>query len=225
MALPSNFNTGHVHGQFMDLAGNPIPPGSVTFTPSPNRIVDAAALLVIIPIPLVRILDGTGSISVDLPATNDPDITPIGFTYHVTENFPGGAAYNIPVPVGSSTDLSTIVAVNANTGIANLVGAGVPPGGMAHQVLAKLTAADYDDTWQDQTSGSTTIINNVGSGMTFTQSAPATTWGPFTHGLSYEPNVTLITSAGDEFIASVHHGAGTVTAVLISAISGTLVCS
>ncbi len=115
MALPGNFNTGHVRGAYVDLAGKPIV-GSVIFTAKASRLVDPSEQLIILPVPLeVPLVNG--ALSKDLPATDDPDIIPTGFTYQVTEKFVGGLTYSIELPAGASVDLSSVVKVSPSGGV------------------------------------------------------------------------------------------------------------
>lgn len=95
----ANFDTVNLHGQFIGFDGAPIG-GTVSFTPRANRMVDLGARTTIIGRPRVVTLDNSGSFSVDLPATDDPDIN-VSFTYQVTENFAGGEIYDIQVPIAA----------------------------------------------------------------------------------------------------------------------------
>jgi hypothetical protein len=59
-------------------------------------------------VPIVATLDSNGAFSIALPATDDPDISPSGFTYKVEERFGGKLmrSYDIMIPydtVGTST--------------------------------------------------------------------------------------------------------------------------
>lgn len=173
--------------------------GTVTFTPSANRIVDQAALMIIVPASRVVTLDSSGSLAVDLPATNDPDVNPIGFTYTVSENFPagGGLTYSIAVPQGTTTDLSTVVAVDANAGtITTGGGTGAPgPAGPAGPSLLTGFGAPSSglgivgDTYIDKTTPSTIYgpktSGGWGSGTPITSSSSGATLGsalPLTEG-------------------------------------------
>jgi hypothetical protein len=118
-ALPSDFTLITITGKFIDLAGNPCT-GTVTFSPNYSSVLDDQVNLIsIVPIVLTAALDGTGAISINLPATDDPDIVPRGWSYTVKYNFAGFTqTYSIAVPYnGGSIDLST---VNPVTPVANL---------------------------------------------------------------------------------------------------------
>lgn len=112
MPLPANFNTVPVHGHYVGLDGTPLI-GSVTFTATPPAMIDPTELLVVINVPLVIELDNNGEFTADLPATDDPDIDPTGFTYHVVEKFTNkgvGREYDITLPLSAlplGIDLST----------------------------------------------------------------------------------------------------------------------
>jgi hypothetical protein len=67
--------------------------------------------VVIVPKTIRASLDGNGQISVQLPATDDPDLSVTGWTYRVVEHIKDGRApYLIEVPYGAaSLDLATVV--------------------------------------------------------------------------------------------------------------------
>ena len=97
-----------VTGNYVDFEGNVIQ-GQIRFTlqevlrnGTDDQLVAPSSIVV----PL-----NNGAFSVQLPATNDPDIVPNPFTYTVEESFPNGRVYTISLPyttVGSIdlTDLS-----------------------------------------------------------------------------------------------------------------------
>lgn len=113
MPLPADFGTGHVTGTFVTLAGSPVV-GWLDFALDPTvaALIDAAHLTVIMPSTLRATLDGSGGFAADLPGTDDPDIDPNGYTYIVQETFANatGRRYRLAVPVGVTTDISTVVA-------------------------------------------------------------------------------------------------------------------
>lgn len=123
MPLPINFNTIPVHGRWLDLNGTPLA-GSVTFTIS-QPLVDPSELLVIMPAPIKATLDAAGEITVSLPGTDDPDITPTGFTYDVSEDFGKGGkrSYSIQVPIATvgTLELATVSPVQPVTPNSTLV--------------------------------------------------------------------------------------------------------
>lgn len=96
MALPANYTRVWVRGTFISLDGTPMK-GKCTFAPSPSVLLDYNSRHIIGTKPFDALLaNDTGKFAVQLPATNDPDITPVSFTYKVTE--PTGRTYNIAVP-------------------------------------------------------------------------------------------------------------------------------
>jgi hypothetical protein len=123
MALPSDFDTVTVTGRYIDLAGNALV-GTVTFTSS-TTVVDASVPVTIVPVPLVATLDPNGAFSIALPATDDPDISPNGYTYKVEERFGGKLlrTYSIQVPYDTvgSIDLATIAPVQPVTASVQLL--------------------------------------------------------------------------------------------------------
>lgn len=136
MAIPASYNTGIVKGKYTNLDGSAAS-GKVTFTPRALRIVAIQNETVVIPRPLSVALDITGSFSITLPATDDPDISPLNFTYSVVEdiNGGGGAKYDLYVPVGSTTDVSSVVEGATSSGGTTIIqGPQGPPGTGGDQI-------------------------------------------------------------------------------------------
>ncbi|MEU6181157.1 polysaccharide deacetylase family protein [Streptomyces coeruleorubidus] len=116
MALPANFSTVKVFGRYIDInQGTPMQ-GSVTFTMSQKYLVNPSADVLIFAVPIVTSLDETGYFEIDLPATDDPDVIPQGYTWTVTESFnrKAGRTFSIAVPQDTpdpGIDLVTIAPV------------------------------------------------------------------------------------------------------------------
>ena len=115
-----------VRGRYFNFRAQPIE-GSLVFSPSATRATDADLLTTIIGLPFsVDLVDGI--LDTQLPATDDPDITPIEFTYHVKEDFPGGIEYDLAVPmamVGTGVELAVATAAASSPGTAVPVSARV----------------------------------------------------------------------------------------------------
>lgn len=101
-----------VTGTYLKLDGTPAN-GKVTFTPK-TVLINTDADEIVYPVPFTVNLDGTGSFSVVLPATNDPDLTPIGWTYTVVEDINGSSqsrTFDIQIPYdtpGFTIDMADI---------------------------------------------------------------------------------------------------------------------
>lgn len=79
---------------------------------------DALGNQIIVPESITVQLDGVGHIAVNLPASNDPLVTPTGFTYHVTETIHNTAhtprEYDVVIPYDAPSltiDLADLVPV------------------------------------------------------------------------------------------------------------------
>ena len=95
MAIAPSVTLVTVTGNYVDFEGNSIE-GQVRFTLNQvlrNGTDDQLIAPSSIVVPL-----SAGSFSVQLPATNDPDVVPNPFTYTVEESFPGGRSYTISLP-------------------------------------------------------------------------------------------------------------------------------
>ena len=111
MPLPANYDTVPVRGKYVYLDGSPAS-GQVKFTGKIAAISDAYDTI-ILPNTIVASLDSSGAFTVNLPATDDPDILPNGWTYTVSETLTGGGGrtYEIDVPISAKTagiDLSDV---------------------------------------------------------------------------------------------------------------------
>lgn len=116
MATP-NWDLIPVRGHYVGSNGEPIT-GRVIFTPKVSRMVDAALHRTIIgKAQSVSLVDGR--LETHLPASDDPDITPSGFTWVVKEDFNGGSTYEVEIPLsaaGVGVELATLAPVAPNTG-------------------------------------------------------------------------------------------------------------
>ena len=107
MALGPNLTTVTITGNYVDFEGTPIE-GQIRFSISEvlrNGTDDQMVAPSSVVVPL-----SSGSFSVALPATNDPDVVPNPFVYTVEESFPNGRSYEISIPytTAGSLDLADI---------------------------------------------------------------------------------------------------------------------
>lgn len=116
--LPADLDLVTVRGRYVRLDGTPVA-GTVEFSTT-NVLTDPASLTTIVPATILAPLDAAGAFSIDLPASDDPDVTPTGWTYSVRENFTGGRpTYSITVPAAAKAtgvDLAVVSPVPASAG-------------------------------------------------------------------------------------------------------------
>lgn len=109
MPLPENLATVTVTATYEEADGSLASGGSVTFDPA--RLLMASQGKVIFGRPATAVIVN-GQIAVTLPATDNTDLNPTGFTYTVTENVAGWPArvYQIELPASLSptVDLSEL---------------------------------------------------------------------------------------------------------------------
>lgn len=131
MALPTSFNTISVEASYVDFTGT-AGTGTVLFEPMLDGfLLEDAINVFVVPKAITASLNPQGDLSVTLPLTDDPDMTP-PYYYRVTEQISGTKrTYNIqlltsmlpgPVnladisPVGTVPEGSTILTLElANT--------------------------------------------------------------------------------------------------------------
>lgn len=102
MALGPNLTTVTITGSYVDFEGTPIE-GQIRFSISEvlrNGTDDQMVAPSSVVVPL-----SSGSFSVSIPATNDPDVVPNPFVYTVEESFPNGRTYEISIPYTTSGSL------------------------------------------------------------------------------------------------------------------------
>lgn len=112
MPAVDNFSGVTVTATYTELDGSPAI-GTVTFAAQiTGALLDSAADIIVLPDDLTITLDANGSLSVVLLATDDPTVTPQGFTYLITEHI-GRAirSYSIAVPLGAPLDLRSVAPV------------------------------------------------------------------------------------------------------------------
>ena len=121
---PDNYQGCTITGRFIDVSGLPVQ-GMVHFTPSPAALLNASQDVIVVSKRITATLDADGAFEITVPATDDPDVNPTGWTYEVFEDFAGGRKYSINAPQNEVVDLADISPVPNNAGNAIVVG---PPG-------------------------------------------------------------------------------------------------
>ena len=115
MALPAEYNTVEVRGKYVYRDGRPAR-GRVRFVASAVASAPVSNV-VVLPSPMYAALDVAGAFSISLPATDDPDVSPTGWTYGVTEMFEGGRNFHIDVPLasaGSGIEIADVAPADEN---------------------------------------------------------------------------------------------------------------
>jgi peptidoglycan/xylan/chitin deacetylase (PgdA/CDA1 family) len=103
MPLPPGLSTVTVTGTYLHPDGTAYS-GRLVFRPEPGVLTSAAhGTLVIGDVEVV--LDNNGQFTVSLLATDDPDVTPVGWTYRVTERWydTPGRSYPLSLPAAAPT--------------------------------------------------------------------------------------------------------------------------
>lgn len=95
MTPPIPYKT--VSGAYVGPDGAPVAGAALRFIPS-TTVADAAGNVVVPPLPITVLTNGAGAFSVDLAVTDDPDTQPAGWTWRLSELFPGGREIDFFVP-------------------------------------------------------------------------------------------------------------------------------
>ena len=194
-----------VTAEFLSPSGTPMS-GKVTFMltstmrqPSTNQSI--------VPVEIVKTLNGSGIISATLFATNDTDTTPTGVTYEVTERIRGAALNKYFISIDKN-------AINGAVDLADLIPSIDPV------VQLNYATVEYvDDAFSDAGDAanltfaptseitSTTVqaaIEEVRSRSRFVhdQASASSTWS-ITHNMKFFPNVSIVDTALSKVIGEV----------------------
>lgn len=126
-ALPTDLDTATVTGSFVNLDGTPCA-GTVTFEPAPCYWLAANDDVTVLPSSTVATLDQDGTFSVELLATDEPDLNPVGWTYKVRVRLTDcekAWSFSMLAPADTVIDLADVTPVDSDTGVPVIVG---PPG-------------------------------------------------------------------------------------------------
>ena len=125
---PTIFGTGIVTGKYVDSNGSPLQGDTLQFTPRPAVLNATNDSTIVVAAPLVVTLDARGAFSVELPATDDTNVSPVRWTWEVVEQWSGGRTFDISVPVGVTSNMLDLAPVQDSTGIMRYIGPPGPPG-------------------------------------------------------------------------------------------------
>lgn len=113
-ALPPSLDLVQVTGQWVLIDGTPVHWGTVTLVPSVPRLVAAPDDTVLLASPIVLRVGPDGTVSGMVPATDDPDIIPVGWYYQVSVQLNNGTCtwsygFDLQVPHdGGPVDLTEV---------------------------------------------------------------------------------------------------------------------
>lgn len=193
-----NFVT--VHGTYKDMTGTAMT-GTIVFTP--NVVIDdPESDLIIMPKAFTATLTA-GAFTISLPATDDPDVTPVGWSYTVTENIGplGRTGLVIDVPiiyVTTGVSLATLLATTF-TGPASNNYVTLP---QANSLYGALGGATWDGV-QDFT-GATVLGIEPALNLNI---ADRGAWATATAYIEDE----YVTASGQRYVCATEHSSGTFT--------------
>jgi hypothetical protein len=217
---PSNVSLVTVTGTWADLSDGGSASGEVDFEPT-AVLVDGTSTppLIMRPEPQTAILDATGSISVQLMATDDPDVSPTGWAWRVTERIQGqqtNRIYLINLPAAQTpVDLSTIAPLAQPPTLVRYILAsarGAPNGVASLDATGNVPVDQLANAGGGGGSGtpSGTVVAETSYGQTAAAgAATAYSRGDHTHG---SPSLTAATPAASAVVDTAAVGTATTPA-------------
>lgn len=159
MPLPPGLSTVTVTGTYKHPDGAPYA-GRIIFRPEPDILTSAAHGTLVLG-DAETVLDNNGTFSTTLLATDDPDVTPVGWTYTVFERWHDtiGRSYPISLPAAAPTVDIADVAPTAPAEGQHVVITG--PQGPPGQDGSNAEAEAYTDTAVAAHSGDTTDVHGI----------------------------------------------------------------
>lgn len=136
-------------GTDSDGLGSPAT-GQVTFQPS-TVLYDADTEEIVLPRSFTAHLDEHGEFNIDLPATDDPDLSPTGWTYRVEERVDSRLvrpAWRLAVPLAAQADGISMVDVAPSTPAGPADAAGVSQAAFLTEVARLDSRIDAAGMWQ-----------------------------------------------------------------------------
>lgn len=161
MTFPAGLTLVTVHGRFDTPPGGGAS-GTVDFQCT-SPLLGALDNSIVPPFTITATLDGTGQFTVVLPATNDPDWTPVGWSYLVRATGSNGLAWTTGVLqldyLVTSVELADLLQPNGTV----VVGASYIPLSMLPQLA---TAASVTAALAGKISGPSTVSVDTNGDMT-----------------------------------------------------------
>lgn len=130
MTLPAGLATVTVTGTYARPDGTPYQ-GTVRFVPQPAVLTSAAHGRILLGT-ITAALGETGAFTTELLATDDPDVTPIDWTYRVTEHWKDAPGRSYPLALPAATpdvDLAAVAPTAPAAGEYLVVAGPAGPGG------------------------------------------------------------------------------------------------
>lgn len=149
---PSDWEPSFIEGEFLRLDGTPVE-GTIRLEAeiTDQQILLAGQRKTILATPIELFLNGDGVLPLTtIPATDDPDTNPTGFTYKVTQNFPGGISFSIEAPRGVTQHLTLAQPVPSAVGTPIVRG---PEGPSAYDVAVANGFVGTEANWLDSLVG------------------------------------------------------------------------
>lgn len=209
MSLPSNWTIVPVSGQYLYVDGTPAQ-GQILFSAPSVVLADGSAIF---SKPLIGVLSANGQLSINLPATNDPDTSPTGWAYQVTEMI-----------VGQIPNRSYFVQIDYQAGSIDLPS--LAPVVSFNEMYPSIPYSLSPGTVTTLPSGSNATINirgsvpnqiidigipegkpgTSGAGTTYiyNQGVANNSW-VINHSLDKYPSVTVVDSSGNEGFTTVQY--------------------
>ena len=186
------FTTIALTATFLQADNSTPADGNVTFIAS-TTMQDSSNNQIIAPTLSTGTLNASGSISVNLTATDDSTTQPSGVTYEVTENIDGAGQNKYSIEVPSASADATLDLADVTPAVSPIITYSYA----TQAYVASITTLASSLTFTPASGITSTTVQAAveevrnKSKYTHTQGSPTTTWS-ITHNLGYRPNVSVV---------------------------------
>lgn len=119
---PGDYSASTITGRYVGADGSTFAGRQLTIT-MPGYVIVPVDATTVVPASITVTLDETGFFRQAVPATDDPDIQPIDWTYTIVELWEGGRTFYSSAPAGQTNDVSQVAPVAQSLGTVTYVGA------------------------------------------------------------------------------------------------------
>lgn len=119
---PGDYSASTITGRYVGADGSTFAGRQLSIS-MPGYVIVPIDLTNVVPAAITVTLDETGFFRQAVPATDDPNIQPVNWTYAITEMWDGGRTFFMGAPEGQEVDVSSVAPVAQTLGTVTYIGA------------------------------------------------------------------------------------------------------